>query len=79
MLKNLEPNHCRWLCAFWIDGLSVTEIAQRERIDRQSLRTALQKILDSLRREAGRRISQTGPEAKPQPSPELPPRRSADH
>ena len=79
MLKNLEPNHCRWLCAFWIDGLSVTEIAQRERIDRQSLRTALQKILDSLRSEAGRRISQTGPEAKPQPSPELPPRRSADH
>ena len=38
MLKTLEPNHCRWLCSFWIDGLSLTEIARREGINRQMLR-----------------------------------------
>ena len=79
MLSGLEPNHCRWLCAFWIDGLSLTEIARRECIDRQMLRTALRGMLNSLRAEAGRDFSLTTPEAKQQRWPGLPPRRSADH
>ena len=79
MLNGLEPNHCRWLCAFWIDGLSLTEIARRECIDRQILRTALRGMLNSLRAEAGRDFSLTTPEAKQQRWPGLPPRRSADH
>ena len=79
MLNGLEPNHCRWLCAFWIDGLSLTEIARRESIDRQMLRTALRGMLNTLRAEAGRHFSLTTPEAKRQRSPGLPPRRSADH
>ena len=78
-LNGLEPNHCRWLCAFWIDGLSLTEIARRECIDRQILRTALRGMLNSLRAEAGRDFSLTTPEAKQQRWPGLPPRRSADH
>ena len=79
MLSGLEPNHCRWLCAFWIDGLSLTEIARRECIDRQILRTALRGMLNNLRAEAGRDFSLTTPEAKQQRWPGLPPRRSADH
>uniref|UniRef100_UPI000E0F5997 RNA polymerase subunit sigma n=1 Tax=Synechococcus sp. UW179A TaxID=2575510 RepID=UPI000E0F5997 len=63
-LANMEPNHCRWLCAFWIDGLSLTEIARRESIDRQILRTALQGIFNTLRAEAVRNFSSTNPEAK---------------
>ena len=79
MLNGLDPKHCRWLCAFWIDGLSLTEIARRECIDRQMLRTALRGMLNSLRAEAGRDFSLTTPEAKQQRWPGLPPRRSADH
>ena len=79
MLNGLEPNHCRWLCAFWIDGLSLTEIARRESIDRQMLRTALRGMLNTLRAEASRHFSLTTPEAKRQRPPGLPPRRSADH
>ena len=59
MLSSLEPNHRRWLCAFWIDGLSLTEIARRECIDRQRLRTALRGMLNTLRAEAGQDFSPT--------------------
>ena len=79
MLNSLEPNHCRWLCAFWIDGLSLTEIARRECIDRLMLRTALRGMLNTLRAEAGRDFSPTHLEPKRKRSPGLPPRRSADH
>ena len=78
-LSGMKPNHCRWLCAFWIDGLSLTEIARRECIDRQMLRTALRETLNTLRAEAGSDFSLTSPEAKRKRSPVLPPRRSADH
>jgi len=61
MLKSMDPNHCRWMCAFWIDGLSLTEIACKERIDRQMLRRALKGVLNSLRAEAGRNFSPTHP------------------
>ena len=78
-LANMEPNHRRWLCAFWIDGLSLTEIARQERIDRQILRRSLRGILNTLRAEADRTFSSTDPEATMQPWPGLPPRRSAGH
>ena len=78
ILKTLDPNHCRWLCAFWMDGLSVTEIARHEGIDRQMLRRTLKRSLHSLRHQA-RREFRTPPEARPQAWPGLPPRRSADH
>ena len=78
-LACMEPNHSHWLCAFWIDGLSISEIARRERIDRQILRAALIGILNTLRAEADRNISKTNPESKLQPWPGLPPRRSAGH
>ena len=76
LLINMYAN---WLCAFWIDGHSISEIARRERIDRQILRAALIGILNTLRAEADRNISKTNPESKPQPWPGLPPRRSAGH
>ena len=57
MLNCMEPNHCRWLSAFWIDRLSLSEIARRECIDRQILRTTLHGILKTLRAEARRTFS----------------------
>ena len=60
-LKSMEPNHCRWICAFWIDGLSLTEIACQERIDRQILRRTLHGVLNTLRTEAGQNFSATNP------------------
>ena len=79
MLKTLDPNQCRWLCAFWINGLSLTEIARREGIDRHMLRKTLKRSLHSLRDQAELDFSPTPPEARPQPWPDLPPNRSADH
>ena len=79
MLKTLEPNHCRWLCSFWIDGLSLTEIARREGINRQMLRKVLKGSLHSLRGRAGRDFKRIPPGARRQSSPVLPPRLSADH
>ncbi|KZR87733.1 RNA polymerase sigma factor SigF [Synechococcus sp. MIT S9509] len=57
MLNCMEPNHCRWLSAFWIDRLSLSEIARRECIDKQILRTTLHGILKTLRVEARRNFS----------------------
>jgi len=53
-LNNMEPNHRRWFCAFWFDGLSLKAIARNEHLNRQTLRTALHGIFDSLRSEAER-------------------------
>ena len=78
-LKTLKPDHCRWICAFWIDGLSLTEIAEGECVDRQTLRTALEEILITLRAEAARHFKPTISEARRQSWPVLPPRRSAGH
>ena len=78
-LETLDPNHRRWLCAYWIDGLSLKEICQRESIERPVLRRSLKRSLNSLRHEADRVFSRTPPEARRQASPELLPRRSADH
>jgi len=63
-LKSMDPSHRRWLCAFWIDGLSLTEIACKEHIDQPMLRRALQGALNSLRAKAGQNFSPIYPEPK---------------
>ena len=78
-LKSMDPNHRRWLCAFWIDGLSLTEIACKEHIDQQMLRRELKGVLNSLRAEAGQIFNPTHPKAKRQQWPGLQPRRSGGH
>ena len=78
-LESLDSNHRRWLCAYWIDGLSLKEICQRESIDRQVLRKSLKRSLNSLRGEADGIFRLTSPEPKRKRSQGLPPRRSADH
>ncbi|QNI58188.1 RNA polymerase sigma factor/ type III [Synechococcus sp. BIOS-U3-1] len=60
----MDPSHRRWLCAFWIDGLSLTEIACKEHIDQPMLRRALQGALNSLRAKAGLNFSPIYPEPK---------------
>lgn len=78
-LKAMEPNHCRWLCAFWIDGLSLTEIARREGIDRQVLSKTLKLSLLTLRGQATREFSLKHPGARPLSSPKPQPKQSEDH
>ena len=78
-LETLEPNHRRWLRYHWIDGLSVQQICERERIDRLVLRRALKLSLNSLRTEADRVFKRKRPEAGQQSWPDLPPRQSANH
>ena len=78
-LEALDPIHRRWLCAYWIDGLSLKEICQRESIDRPVLRRSLKRSINSLRHEANGVFSRKPPEAWRQGSPDLPPRRSAGH
>lgn len=51
-LKSLDPMRRRWLCAHWIDGLSITAIARLEGIDRRTLQRLLNDSLRDLRRQA---------------------------
>ena len=51
-LKSLDPVRRRWLCAHWIDGLSITAIASLEGIDRRTLQRLLNDSLRDLRRQA---------------------------
>ena len=51
-LKSLDPVRRRWLCAHWIDGLSITTIARLEGIDRRTLQRLLSDSLSDLRMQA---------------------------
>ena len=72
-----DPVRRRWLCAHWIDGLSITAIASLEGIDRRTLQRLLNDSLRDLRRQAARH--ERDPAAKPQAWPGLQPRPSANH
>ena len=51
-LHGLDPGRRRWLCAHWLDGLSITAIARQEGLDRRTLQRLLSETLDDLRVQA---------------------------
>lgn len=73
-LKSLDPERRRWLCAHWIEGLSITAIARHERIDRRTLQRLLNDTLRDLRLQAVAATTEdqaARPKAWPNPQPRL--------
>lgn len=48
-VQELDPDHRRWLWSYWIDGIPLHRLAEREGIDRRTLSTTLRNILRHLR------------------------------
>lgn len=80
ILREMEPNRYRWLCAHWIDGVTLTELARREQVDRRTVQRILRDTLNHLRLQSNRDdVSQPEPATRLLPLRVQQPRPSADH
>ncbi|OUX72760.1 MAG: RNA polymerase subunit sigma [Synechococcus sp. TMED90] len=79
VLQGLDPDHRRWLWSYWIDGVPLSQLAERERMDRRTLSKILRDTLRDLRCRAASAISASFPEVLPLPSLTTQPKPSASH